>query len=121
MEMMRTESRSQTYELGPVELIPPGEGRRVSVGHIPIAVFRTRAGEVYATQALCTHRAGPLADGIIGGGELHCPLHAYRFDLKSGAPIGNECKALKTYPVEVSDSGRMSVTIGGRAKTGGRA
>ena len=109
--MATTEKMSQTYDLGPVAQIPLGEGRRVLVGHIPVAVFRTRSGGVYATQALCPHRAGPLADGIIGGGELHCPLHTYKFDLQTGAPIGNECKALKTYPIGVSESGEMSITI----------
>ncbi len=114
--MVTTEMSAQTYDIGPVEQIPPGEGRRISVGHIPVAVFRTRSGEVYATQALCPHRAGPLADGIIGGGELHCPLHSYKFDLETGAPIGNECKALKTYPIEVGDSGDMVITIERRAR-----
>ena len=118
--MMKTETSAQTYDLGPVEQIPPGEGRRISVGHIPVAVFRTRSGEVYATQALCPHRAGPLADGIIGGGELHCPLHAYKFDLETGTPIGNECKALRTYPIEVSERGEMIITIEKRARGGHR-
>ncbi len=117
--MMKTETSAQTYDIGPVERIPLGEGRRVQVGHIPVAVFRTRSGEVYATQALCPHRAGPLADGIVGGGELHCPLHAYKFDLATGASIGNECKALKTYPIEVSERGEMVITIERRAKAGG--
>lgn len=117
--MMKTETSAQTYDIGPVERIPLSEGRRVQVGHIPVAVFRTRSGEVYATQALCPHRAGPLADGIVGGGELHCPLHAYKFDLATGASIGNECKALKTYPIEVSERGEMVITIERRAKAGG--
>ena len=117
--MTTTETSAQTYDLGPVDQIPPGEGRRINVGHIPVAVFRTRSGEVYATQALCPHRAGPLADGIIGGGELHCPLHSYKFDLTTGGPIGNECKALKTYPVEIDDRGNLSVTIARRARAGG--
>ena len=115
--MMKTSAR--TYDLGPLERIPLGEGRRISVGHIPVAVFRTRTGEVYATQALCPHRAGPLADGIIGGGELHCPLHLYKFDLKTGEPIGNECKALKTYAIDIDDSGNLSVTIERKARPGG--
>ena len=118
--MVTTEMSAQTYDIGSIEQIPPGEGRRISVGHIPVAVFRTRSGEVHATQALCPHRAGPLADGIIGGGELHCPLHAYKFDLETGAPIGNECKALKTYAIEVSESGEMIITIEKRARAGGR-
>lgn len=101
----------KTYAIGALENIPLGEGRVALTEHMPIAVFRARSGEVFATQALCPHRAGPLADGIIGGSELHCPLHGYKFDLATGAPIGNECKALRTYPVEVGEDGEMTVTI----------
>ena len=115
--MLKTNTPAQTYDLGPVEQIPPGEGRLIRAGHIPVAVFRTRAGDVHATQALCPHRAGPLADGIIGGGELHCPLHGYKFDLETGTPIGNDCKALKTYPAQVGDDGNVTITIERRARS----
>ena len=60
--------------LGPLSAIPPGEGRNfVSLGE-KIAVFRTRGGEVFAVQAECPHRGGPLADGLLGGTTLICPL-----------------------------------------------
>ena len=111
MRRVQMTKTQKTYAIGALENIPIGEGRVALTAHMPIAVFRARTGEVFATQALCPHRAGPLADGIIGGGELHCPLHGYKFDLATGAPIGNECEALRTYPVEVGEDGEMSVTI----------
>lgn len=113
-----TQTKSKTYDLGPLTQIPLGEGRRMKIGHVPVAIFRPRDGGVFATQALCPHRAGPLSDGIIGGGQLHCPLHAYRFDIATGEPLGNECKALKTYPVAVTDDDRIHITLETRAKTG---
>ena len=63
-------ARGLTYTLGPVEQIPLGEGRVFEVEGRSIAVFRTRQGEVFATQAACPHKAGPLCDGIIGAGRL---------------------------------------------------
>ena len=51
--MMDTETAakpSQTYDLGPVEQIPIGEGRLLRIGHLPVAVFRARDGSVFATQ-----------------------------------------------------------------------
>ena len=98
-------ARRMSYSLGPVEQIPVGEGRVFEVDETPIAVFRTRRGEVYATQATCPHREGPLADGIIGGSQIVCPLHAYKFDLATGTPVGNDCSALRTYPVSLSEDG----------------
>ena len=87
--------------LGPVDQIPLGEGRVFEVGDTPVAVFRTRQGELFATQAACPHREGPLADGIIGGTQIVCPLHAYRFDLATGSPMGNDCASLRTFRVSL--------------------
>src|SRR5687768_5756681 len=100
MMIMRSEAR--VVSAGPVERIPLGEGRNVEVDGEEIAVFRTRAGEVYAVQATCPHRGGPLADGIVGGKRVVCPLHAYAFDLASGEPAREGCPALRTYPVSLS-------------------
>jgi nitrite reductase (NADH) small subunit len=100
-----------TYRFGDVNQIPLGEGRVFQAGHIPIAIFRSRTGGVHATQARCPHKAGPLADGITGGNTLVCPLHNYRFNLSTGEPIGNECRALKVYAVNVTGSGDIEVTI----------
>ncbi len=92
--------------LGPVTAIPLGEGRSFAAFGQRIAVFRTRAGQVFATQAECPHRAGPLADGLIGGTTLICPLHSWKFDLASGTPLLGDC-ALKTFPVRVNESGQI--------------
>ncbi|MFW6174567.1 MAG: Rieske (2Fe-2S) protein [Chloroflexota bacterium] len=107
----QTAGGTTMHDIGPAELIPPGEGRNVRLGDEQIAVFHTRSGAFYATQALCPHRGGPLADGIVGGGAVVCPLHEYRFDLGSGAPLGNDCPALRRYRVEVSREGRLLVGV----------
>lgn len=86
-------------------MIPEGEGRVFRAGYVEVAVFRTKEGRLYATQALCPHRDGPLADGIIGAGKVICPLHAYKFDLETGCALGNECQTLVTYPVSLNDAG----------------
>jgi nitrite reductase (NADH) small subunit len=76
--------------LGPVEEIPLGEGRAFLVGDEPVAVFRPRSGGLYALRALCPHRGGPLADGLVGstldrGEMVMCPLHNHRFSLADGS------------------------------------
>jgi len=98
---------SATINLGPLERIPRGEGRAFDVSGCPVTVFRTRQDEVYATQAFCPHKQGPLADGFVGNGRVVCPLHAFHFDLKTGAPMGNDCQALTTYAVEVDAAGNL--------------
>jgi nitrite reductase (NADH) small subunit len=96
--------------IGSLSAIPPGEGRAFQAGALRIAVFHTRAGEVYAVQAECPHRSGPLADGLVGGSTLICPLHSWKFDLASGQALMGEC-GLKTYPARLDESGQIVVTV----------
>ncbi len=101
-----------TVNLGPAARIPLGEGRAFTVGGVRVAVFRTREGGLHATQADCPHREGPLADGLLGGGVLVCPLHARRWSLATGAPAaGNDCAALATYPVALSAEGELLLEV----------
>lgn len=92
--------------LGPGAAIPLGEGRTFELAGERVAVFHTRTGEFYATQAECPHRQGPLADGLLGGTTLICPLHTWKFDLTTGRTLtGEHC--LKTYPVRVDEAGQL--------------
>lgn len=94
-------------ELGSSTLIPPGEGRVFEVGARRVAVFRTRGGELFATQAECPHRGGPLADGLVGGGRVVCPLHGFQFDLRTGDAVNDRCEMLTTYRVSETADGRI--------------
>jgi nitrite reductase (NADH) small subunit len=95
--------------LGDLASIPRGEGRVFRAGPLAIAVFHSRNGGVFATEPWCPHRRGPLADGIVGEHKVICPLHARVFDLSSGEPIGNDCRAIKTYPVTINEEGQVLV------------
>ncbi len=99
------------YNLGPLTRIPQGEGRTFRIGDTAVAVFRTRNDDVFATQATCPHKNGPLADGIIGADQVVCPLHAYKFQLANGEPVGNSCPALKTYQVTLSEVGDILLKL----------
>ena len=71
-------------EICPLSELPPGEARRVDA-EPPIAVFHTEDGEVFAIDDTCSHQDASLADGWLEGCEVECPLHASRFDLRTGA------------------------------------
>jgi nitrite reductase (NADH) small subunit len=96
--------------LGPLSSIPEGEGRCFAVAGQRLAVFRGRDGAVFATQADCPHRQGPLADGLLGNGTLICPLHSLKFDLKTGKALNGDC-SLQTFPLEVSGAGQLLVEL----------
>ena len=85
--------------LGGVSAIPEGQGRCYVVGTEEIAVFRQRDGRLFAVQNRCPHRQGPLSEGVIGDGQVICPLHSHRFNLEDGAGSEpDEC--LKVYRIE---------------------
>ena len=88
--------------IGRVDLIPRGEGRCFVVGSLRVAVFRQRDDRIFALDARCPHTGGPLADGLVGGGVVVCPLHAQRFRLADGAGVDNAL-CVTTYRVEVHE------------------
>ena len=69
--------------LGRADDVPMLEGRSVAVGDRRLAVFRTADG-YHAIDHACPHAGGPLADGIVAGGCVTCPLHGLRFELATG-------------------------------------
>lgn len=104
-------------DLGPVSRIPLGEGRQYRVRGIDVAVFRTRDEGVFATQAYCPHKQGPLADGVIGAGKVICPLHGARFDLRTGCEARQACAPLATFAVLVSPDGRILLDLDRTARS----
>jgi nitrite reductase (NADH) small subunit len=89
----------------PVQNIPPREGRAVRVGSLSLAVFNT-GDRFLALENRCPHGGGPLADGIVGGSTVTCPLHNWRICLQTGGvtkPCDGEAQQVRTFPVEVRD------------------
>lgn len=105
----------QMIDLGPVGFIPLGEGRAFVVKDLTIAVFRQRDGRLFATNNACPHRGGPLADGIVGGGKVICPFHAWKIDLETGRCLGEEV-TVRMYPVR-EVGGRIVVELAKEAGT----
>lgn len=98
------------HEVGSVEAIPLGEARVIAVNGRNLAVYRCRDGTVYATDAECPHRGGPLADGLLGEHSVICPLHGFAFDLRTGEAPGRECPRLVTHRITVR-GGTLSLEL----------
>ena len=94
------------HAIGHLSQIPKGEGRTFGIGTLRVAVFHTHAGQVFATQAECPHRGGPLADGLTDELTVICPLHDRVYDFRSGAGLGNECH-IAVYPVRAEADGTI--------------
>ena len=62
--------------------------------------------EVFAFAYKCPHAGGILADGYIDiGGNVVCPLHRYKYDMKNGRNVSGEGYYLKHWPVELREDG----------------
>ena len=71
----------------------------VHVGKKRIAVGRTGKGYV-AFQDRCTHKGGPLSDGVMMCGTVQCPWHGSQFDVHTGeVKAGPAEKNIETYDV----------------------
>lgn len=103
---------AEELSIGPLNQIPLGEGRVFALGGHRVAVFRNRQGSVFAAQAECPHKSGPLADGLLGGSTLMCPLHDWTFDLATGENLSGGC-AIKTYAVRLLPDQTVMVALDG--------
>ena len=76
-------TNSNWIRITAVENIPPREGRAVQLGSLEVALFNT-GDRFLAVENRCPHGGGPLADGIVGGSTVTCPLHNWRICLEAG-------------------------------------
>jgi nitrite reductase (NADH) small subunit len=109
MSLTDTSTRTTAHVVGRVEDVPPGEGRAFVAGDVQVAVFRLRGGSLHATQAVCPHAGGPLADGQTDSKVLVCPLHLYAYRWTDGAST-SAAAPVRVYPVREED-GRLVVDV----------
>jgi nitrite reductase (NADH) small subunit len=107
---MPTTAPTLTVPLCVLDDIATGLGRAFDVGGRSIAVFRSRDGRVFAVEGKCPHKGGPLADGMLIGEQVVCPLHAFRYQGKSGECDQSGACAIEAFPAEVRD-GTVFVTV----------
>ena len=85
--------------------LPPGAARAVRVGDRFVALFNVD-GAAHATDNVCPHAGGPLAQGWRGGpgGEIvTCPWHGWRFNVRTGESPDLPGEWVCTFPVRVED------------------
>ena len=87
----------------PLADLPQGEAFRIE-SEPPVSVFHTEDGELFAIDDTCTHQDASLADGWLEGCEVECPLHASKFDLRTGAVDAPPARLpVRTHEVVVED------------------
>ena len=84
--------------------LTPGRGHCVKIESGErswnLALFNVE-GKFYAIDNTCPHRGGDLAEGDLDGFTVYCPLHAWMFDVRTGASPTISHAKVPSYPVTV--------------------
>ncbi len=72
----------------------------VTVDGTRVALVRVE-GRLHALEDTCPHRGGPLSEGDLAGHVLHCPLHAWPFDVRTGGCSRQPGMRVRIYEVRV--------------------
>jgi uncharacterized membrane protein/nitrite reductase/ring-hydroxylating ferredoxin subunit len=114
----QTQVGNQPTISGPSLSGPPGEfvdvarGDELGVGQLKhvilngawIGLARTEQG-YFAIDEICTHKGGPLCDGVLMGHTIQCPWHGSRFNIGTGAvEAGPAEEKINTFEVRVQGS-----------------
>ena len=88
--------RALTSAAAPLDV---NQMKLVHIGERRVAVARTETGYA-AFQDRCTHKGGPLSDGVLICGTVQCPWHGSQFDVKTGeVRCGPATGNIETYEI----------------------
>ncbi len=71
-------------------------------------------GQACAFNALCPHQLGNLASGMIINGEIECPVHNWRFNIRTGKSVYPEDDGLRLRRYEAKEENGMVKVRPGR-------
>ena len=87
------------------EILRNQQPRLVRAADKEICIVRN-GEELFAFQDACAHMGENLHKGNTNPyNEIVCPLHAYRFNMKTGEESERRCSSLRTYSVEINKDG----------------
>jgi nitrite reductase (NADH) small subunit len=90
--------------------LPKQIGKEIVIKGESIAIFHLSNGDVRAIGSTCPHTNGPLAEGIVSGEYVFCPLRDWKVSLVTGEVQKPDDGNVKTYETEVID-GFVYITV----------
>ncbi|MEJ0019250.1 MAG: non-heme iron oxygenase ferredoxin subunit [Acetobacteraceae bacterium] len=85
--------------------VAEGQMQGVRVGDREIALYHLPGGDFCATDNVCSHEYALLTDGWLEDGCVECPLHAARFDVRTGRALCAPAEGrLQVFEVKVEGS-----------------
>lgn len=85
--------------------VEEGKAKLLIIGERKIALARHK-NEFFATADKCPHNGESLSKGQVNYlGEIICPWHNYRYNLKHGTECQHRTGEVKTYPIQIKPDG----------------
>ncbi|MDN4620181.1 nitrite reductase small subunit NirD [Paenibacillus sp. PsM32] len=98
--------------VGHIQDIDKKGSRTFLLGETEIALFHLSDGSIHAVENSCPHKQGRLSEGMVCGTAIHCPLHDWKIDLRSGKVQDPDEGCVHTYNTEVDPaSGAIYITF----------
>ncbi|EON75520.1 biphenyl dioxygenase [Lunatimonas lonarensis] len=100
----------KTYTLGQsreevIGLFPERKIKQVLLGEQKVCVVRVGV-DFFAFEPYCPHRMMGLREGwVTAYDEVVCPLHQYRFELRTGKVAMGDCRELICYRTSLEEGG----------------
>jgi nitrite reductase/ring-hydroxylating ferredoxin subunit len=93
-----------------IQEIPEGRGLSCEVAGIRLALFFLN-GQLEILEGRCPHANAPLGRGWIEGDQVICPLHRWKFDIRTGQCLTNPQKSVRHFPSRVDENGIIWVDL----------
>jgi nitrite reductase (NADH) small subunit len=83
--------------------LPINLGKTVILGEKEIALFRLANGDVRAIENRCPHKGGVLAEGMVSGEHVFCPMHDWKICVTDGKVQAPDTGCVKVYETAIED------------------
>jgi ferredoxin-nitrite reductase len=89
-------------EAADVAAVVDGQGLLVQLSGQEVALFRL-GSDIFAIDNTCPHAGGSLAEGTVTDGCVTCPLHGWKFDVRTGDGISPAMSRVASYATKIVD------------------
>jgi nitrite reductase/ring-hydroxylating ferredoxin subunit len=91
------------YTVAKVTDLAPGQFKCFRLKKRSLILYNLN-GEFFCSQSKCLHQGADLSVGFLEGDKIVCPLHMWKYSIKTGRCSFDGTTKLKTFPVRINGS-----------------
>lgn len=97
------EKTLEKVRIASIHELPERMGKTVRIGELELAVFKLGNGQVRAIENRCPHKGGVLAEGIVSGDHVFCPMHDWKICTTDGRVQAPDTGCVSTYKTVIEN------------------